>query len=473
MTSADLWTVLPLLLLALGSLLTLLVGALTRNEGIAHAIAIATTLVAAFCALLAPAALSAVPLPPAFLGLSASVLARTFTVFFCLMAAGALVFSRGYNLQRGMGGEEYPATLLFVTFGMVALAVSTNLLTLFLGLEAMTFGFYILVAFDLQRGTSGEAGLKYLLMGALSAAFLAFGIALLYCVGGTLDTTRVMRLTLVSGPVNPLALAGWSCLLIGMAFKLSLVPAHLWTPDIYQGAPAPVVAFLSGGSKAASLLLLLMLLPQAGDAGLLRGPLWSLALLSMLVGNLAGLLQNRVRRMLAYSSIAQMGYVVLALISGKTSGYQAGAYYALIYGVISLAAFGAIAVMERNGCGATLDDYQGRGATNPLAAAVLTLALFALAGIPPTAGFIGKFLIFASALKSGEITLAVLGILTAAVSVCYYLRVVTKLYFNLPVSTVQGKIHFTEALVLLVVSALIVLMGLLPSSLLDLLQPLV
>jgi NADH-quinone oxidoreductase subunit N len=472
MTSADIWTALPLLLLALGSLLILLVGALTRNDGIAHAMAMATTLVAALCALFAPAA----TLQATSLGLSTSILARTFTVFFCLLATGTLVFSRQYNQQRGMGGEEYSATLVFVTFGMVALAVSTNLLTLFLGLEAMTFGFYILVAFDLQRGTSGEAGLKYLLMGALSAAFLAFGIALLYCVGGTLDITRVMRLTLTGGPVNPVALAGWGCLLIGMAFKLSLVPAHLWTPDIYQGAPAPVVAFLSGGSKAASLLLLLMLLPQAGDAGLLRGPLWLLALLSMLVGNLAGLLQNRVRRMLAYSSIAQMGYVVLALIAGQASGsggYQAGAYYALIYGVISLAAFGAIAVLERNGCGATLDDYRGRGATNPLAAAVLTLALFALAGIPPTAGFTGKFLIFASALKSGEIALAVLGILTAAVSVYYYLRVVTKLYFTSTEGTAATmNVSSVEALVLLAASALIVLMGLWPLSLLDLLQPL-
>lgn len=476
MTSADIWAALPLLLLAVGSLLTLLVGALTHHDGVAHAMAIATTLVTAFCALLTPAALSTASLQATFLGLTTSVLARTFTVFFCLMATGTLVLSRQYNQQRGMNGEEYPATLLFVTFGMVALAVSTNLLTLFLGLEAMTFGFYILVAFDLQRGTSGEAGLKYLLMGALSAAFLAFGIALLYCVGGTLNITELMRLTLTSGPANPVALAGWGCLLIGMAFKLSLVPAHLWTPDIYQGAPAPVIAFLAGGSKAAALLLLLMLLSQASNAGLLRGLLWLLALLSMLVGNLAGLLQSRVRRMLAYSSIAQMGYVVLALIAGQTSGsggYQAGAYYALLYGVISLAAFGAIAVMERNGCGATLDDYRGRGATNPLAAAVLTLALFALAGLPPTAGFTGKFLIFASALKSSEITLAVLGILTAAVSIYYYLRVVTKLYFaSTEDAAPMMRVSAGEALVLLAASIIIVLMGLLPSFLLDLLQPL-
>lgn len=469
MTSSDIWTGLPLLLLAIGSLLTLMVGAITRKDGVANTIAIATTLVAALCALLPPHTMLADQGPTMSLGLSASVLARTFIVFFCLMAAGALVFSRGYNQQHGIRGEEYPATLLFATFGMVALAVSTNLLTLFLGLEAMTFGFYILVAFDLQRGTSGEAGLKYLLMGALSAAFLAFGIALLYCIAGTLDISQVMQLTLVSGPVHPVALAGWGCLLIGMAFKLSLVPAHLWTPDVYEGAPAPVVAFLSGGSKGAALLLLLMLLPKAGDTSILRTPLWLLALLSMVVGNLAGLLQTRVRRMLAYSSIAQMGYVVLALIAGQTGGYQAGAYYALTYGLISLAAFGAIAVLERNGCGATLADYNGRGTTNPIAAGVLTLALFALAGIPPTAGFTGKFLIFASALKSGEITLSVIGILTAAVSIYYYLRVVTSLYFKQADGRVEGNINFIEALILLAASAFIVLLGLFPSPLLNIL----
>jgi NADH-quinone oxidoreductase subunit N len=471
MTSTDLLIALPLLLLAIGSLLTLMAGALTRNDGIAYRMAIATTLVAAFCSWQIPpdqvAATS--------LGLSASVLTRTFTVFFCLLAAGALVFSQGYNRQRAIGGEEYPATLLFATFGMVAVAAATNLLLLFLGLEAMTFGFYILVAFDLKRGSSGEAGLKYLLMGALSAAFLAFGIGLLYCVAGTFELYQTMLLTLGLGPVNPVALAGWGCLLIGMAFKLSLVPAHLWTPDVYEGAPAPVVAFLSGGSKGASLLLLLLLLPQGGDTGLLRLPLWWLALFSMLLGNLAGLLQTRVRRMLAYSSIAQMGYVVLSLIAGQavgSGGYQAGAYYALVYGVISLAAFGAIAVLERNGCGATLEDYRGRGATNPLAAAVLTLALLALAGIPPTAGFTGKFLIFASALKSGEITLAVIGILTAASSVYYYLRVITKLYFTQAQGTIGLTVSGGEALVLLAASAIIVLLGLFPSPLLDLLQAL-
>src|SRR6185369_4061710 len=162
--------------------------------------------------------------------------------------------------------------------------------------------FYILVAIDLNRATSGETGLKYLLPGALSAAFLAFGIALLYSVSGTLSIHETLQLTLTSGGPDPVALAGWACFLAGIAFKLSLAPAHLWTPDVYQGAPAPVTAFLSAGSKGATLL---------------RVPLWGLAVISMTVGNLAALLQNRVRRLLAYSSVAQMGYVVVALISGK------------------------------------------------------------------------------------------------------------------------------------------------------------
>jgi NADH-quinone oxidoreductase subunit N len=352
---------------------------------------------------------------------------------------------------------------------MLALASATNLLTLFLGLEAMSFGFYILVAIDLKRATSGETGLKYLLPGALSTAFLAFGIALLYCVSGSLSLHESVQLSLTSEQLNPVALAGWGCLLAGIAFKLSLTPAHLWTPDVYQGAPAPVVAFLSGGSKAAAILLLLLLLPHAADASLLRVPLWGLALLSMLAGNLAALMQNRVRRLMAYSSIAQMGYVVVALISGK-SGYQAAAFYALAYGVISLAAFGAISVLEREGCGETLDDYRGLGRSRPFAAGVLALALFALAGIPPTAGFTGKFLIFAAALRSGEIILAVIGILLAAVSVFYYLKVVVALYCKSSESTGSSHPAFPEYIVLAAASAAILLPGLWPNSLISLLS---
>lgn len=454
-----------MLLLATAALVTLLAGAITRKDTLC-------TLIGVICTV--GGALWFVQTPPAVLaptlGLSASGMSRLFGGFFCLLAAAVLCLSHGYNRERQISGEEYPATILFTTFGMLALVSATNLLTLFLGLEAMSFGFYILVAIDLKRETSGETGLKYLLPGALSAAFLAFGIALIYCVSGSLSMPDAVQLSLTGGKPNPIALFGWGCLLAGIAFKLSLAPAHLWTPDVYQGAPAPVTAFLSAGSKGAAILFLLMLLPQAVDISALRIPLWGLASASMVVGNLAALLQNRVRRMLAYSSIAQMGYVVIALISGKDGGYQAALFYALVYGMMSLSAFGAIAILERNGCGETIDDYRGLGTSHPFAAAVLALALFALAGIPPTAGFMGKFLIFTSAIRSGETVLAIAGVLLAAISVFYYLRIVIALYMCRGEQVKIVQHNFFENIILLIVSLAILLWGIYPSGLLSLLD---
>ncbi len=465
MTLADIWIALPLLILAFGALATLINGAITRNHAAGTIIAVIAAVGAGLWAMQTPD----VPLAPT-LGLSGSGLTRLFTAFFAFMAAAVLVLAGGDNSHRRIRGEEYPATILFAAFGMVALAAATNLLIIFLGLEAMTFGFYILAAIDREQAVSGEAGLKYLLMGVLSAAFLAFGIALLFCVAGTLDSGKVMQLTLAGGAAEPVALAGWGCVLIGIIFKLSLVPAHLWTPDIYEAAPAPVVAFLSGGSKGATVLLLLLLWPHAGDLAILRIPLFAMALLSMLVGNLAALRQSRVRRMLAYSSIAQMGYVVVALISYRGDGFQAAAFYAIAYGIMSLAAFGAIGILERNGCGASLDEYRGRGFSHPVAAGVLTVALFSLAGIPPTIGFTGKFLIFASAIRAGEIALAIIGILTAAVSIYYYLRVVTALYLQQSEDEERENISVFETGVLVLSSVLVILLGLFPSQLLDFLK---
>lgn len=454
MMTADLWIAFPMLLLAAGAIAVLLLGALKRGcTGIL--LARMVTLGAAAWVLLPPPALLAPTL-----GLSASPLTRCFTLLFCLAATATLSLSRSYNRRQGIIGEEYAATILFATFGMVALSAATNLLILFLGLEAMTFGFYILVAMDLQQTRSSEAGLKYLLLGAIAAAFLAFGMALIYAGTGSLALDRVLQLT----SANRIAQTGWGFLLIGIAFKLSLVPAHLWTPDIYQGAPIPVVALLSTASKAAAVLALLLLLP-AGNTGLLHTPFWLLALFSMLLGNLAALLQTNIRRMLAYSSIAQMGYIVLAIISG---GYTAAAFYATAYMAMGLATFGAITLLEQNGCGASLEEYRGLGFQQPFSAAILSLGLFALAGIPPTVGFTGKFLIFTAALKAGETSLAVLGILSAAASAYYYLRVVAVLYmYPAPDAPRSATPSFSETITLIMVAAVILLLGLWPALLLQ------
>ena len=468
MSSVDLWPIVPLLIIAAGAVTALLCGAVVSGR---YTVPVAVTV-------LLVAAIWGVQTPPegafaARLGIAATPFARFFAVFFSLTGSAALLLGSAWNERRGITGEEYPATVLFAVFGMTALAGATNLLILFLALEALTFAFYILVAMDLRRGESAEAGLKYLLQGAVAAAFIAFGIALIYAESGTLQLAVAMKGTLAGRP-GPLLLGGWGFLLAGLAFKVSLVPAHLWTPDVYQGAPTPVVAFLATGSKAAAFAAFLLLVTPLDGGGFLRPPLWGMALLSMVVGNLAALLQANLKRMLAYSAIAQMGYVTLALLTATREGYRGVVFYLVAYTVMNLAAFGAIASLSKEGGMETVAAYRGAGYTRPYQGAVLALAMFALAGIPPTAGFTGKFYIFYAALRGGQTLLAVIGILTAVVSVYFYLRVVVNLYMQ-PVGegTEEGgaaRVTAAEGATLGACGAVILVLGAWPGPLLALID---
>ncbi|MSM39942.1 MAG: NADH-quinone oxidoreductase subunit NuoN [Geobacter sp.] len=463
MTTADLWSLMPLLILAAGALLVLLLGALV--PGRYPSVIAAVTAAGVACWMVMAPPLASLP----GLGIALTPFARLFSALFGLTAVGALLLSLRYNDRQGIVGEEYPATLLFSLFGMVALSMATNLLVLFLGLESLTFGFYFLVACDRSRAASAEAGLKYLLSGAVAAAFTAFGLALIYAGTGTLLIAPAMQAALSSA--NPTAAAGAGLLLLGVAFKVSLVPAHLWTPDVYQGAPTPVTAFLATASKGAALAALLLLFSGSAGSGSLHGPLWCLSLFSMLLGNLAALRQAGLKRLIAYSSIAQMGYVALALTSGS-GGHGAVAFYAVAYSAMNLAAFGALAALADQG-GDRLEELRGVGYQRPFPAAILALSMFSLAGIPPTAGFMGKFLIFAAALKGGEIALSVIGILTAAVSAYYYLRVVTTLYLRPaePSSPAPGDgMTAAEYGVLGCAGLLIIVLGIFPSPLLELID---
>ncbi|HET6421016.1 MAG TPA: NADH-quinone oxidoreductase subunit N [Geobacteraceae bacterium] len=466
MTTADIWAFMPLLIIAVGILVVLLAGAFIPGRhgtfvGIAAAVGSAC-----WAFQKPPQAIAPV------LGIAFTPFARFFIVLFSLAAAVTLLLSHDFNDRRQIRGEEYPAAVLFAAFGMVVLSTATNLLNLFLGLEGLTFAFYILTAIDTNSPESGEAGLKYLLQGAVSAAFIAFGIALLYAGVGTLDIAPAMKAVTAGGKSVPLAWAGWGMLLTGLAFKVSLVPAHLWTPDVYQGAPTPVVAFLSTGSKAAGFATFLLLLPALGTGmAPLRMPLWWLSLLSMVLGNLAALRQRNLKRMLAYSSIAQMGYMTLALLTGIREGFAAVILYAVIYTVMNLTAFGAISSFSGEKRMDEIEDYRGFGYTRPLQGAVLALAMFALAGIPPTAGFMGKFAIFSAAIRGGEISLAVIGIITAVISVYYYLRVVVALYMNGPdAETEAGKTSLTELTALCSTAFVILLLGVYPGPLMDLID---
>jgi NADH-quinone oxidoreductase subunit N len=460
MTKTDLMALIPLIILAGGSVLVLLAGAV-RPGGYLYGLAI-TVVVSALAWTIA------VPATTVMQGLAITPFARFFAVFLDIAGLVALLLASGYNERRGVAGEEYPATLLFALAGMGAACAANDLLMLFLGLEAFTFAFYLLVAIERDSVRGGEAGLKYLLNGTLSAAVLAMGIALVYCSRGTL---RLPELARQPATLEPLFLAGVCLILVGLAFKLSLVPAHLWTPDVYQGAPAPVTALLSTASKGASAAAVLLILPfMAGWRGG-HDILWCLALASMVCGNLAALAQTSIKRLLAWSSVAQMGYVALAFVALPAGGLRAAIFYVVAYAAAGLASFGAVSILSDGSDRDAIEQYRGLGYRNPLAGAVLAVALFSLAGIPPAAGFMAKFAVFSAALRAGETALAVAGVLTALVAVFFYLRVVVALYMR-PADGAEAAARAltgSEATALVIPTLATVVMGVYPSPLLDLL----
>jgi NADH-quinone oxidoreductase subunit N len=460
MTVSDIYTLMPLLIICCGCVTVLLTGAISPGR-YGTAISIVVALGAALWALMSPQA--NVPT----MGIALSPFARFLIPLFSVTAVCSLLLSHDFNVRKGLGGEEYPATVLFALFGMTTIVCSVNLLTLVLGLEALSFAFYILVAYDRECEISSEAGLKYLLLGSIAAAFMAFGIALIYAGSGTLDIGPAMA-GAAEGTFRPLITAGWGLLLVGLAFKVSLVPMHLWTPDVYQGGPTPVIAFLATASKGAALAAFLILLRGVG-LNFLHAPLQALCFLSMAVGNLAALRQKNLKRMLAYSSVAQMGYVTLALLTGSSDGYAAVLLYIIVYTAMNIAAFGAIASLACSGQNMEeVADYRGIGYRRPFQGGILALAMLALAGIPPTAGFVGKFFIFYAAIRGNEIPLAIFGILTAAVSVYYYLRVVVNLYMHpAEAHTDPHSASPPEAIVLAVAAVAILVLGVWPQPLLE------
>lgn len=460
MNTADIYALMPLIILAAGSVLVLMAGAF-RPGGYLYEVAgacVAASL--AWCIF--------VPAEAAMAGVTVNLFSRTFIAVVDGCGLVGLLLAAAYNRRRGITGEEFPATLLFALTGMGAAVSASNLLMLFLALESFTFAFYILVAVERGSERGGEAGLKYLLSGTLSAAVMGLGIALIYCSRGTL---RLAELAPGGTAADGMFQAGSALLLLGVAFKLSLVPAHLWTADVYQGAPAPVTALLSTASKAVSVAALVLLAPLLL---LWRGGhdlLWLFSLASLLCGNLAALLQKDIKRMLAWSSIGQMGYVALALTAFPSGGGRAALFYAVVYAAAGLAAFGAVAVMSVESDRDAVDDYTGLGYRSPLAGAVLALAMFSLAGVPPTAGFMTKFAVFSAALRGGETVLAVAGAVTALVAAYFYLRVVVVLYMKAPAGPEDVRSPgMPEAIALVVPAAAVLLLGLFPQPLLGLLS---
>lgn len=465
MTWNDLAALTPILILALGSVTILMLGAWWPKRRELMALGSVTALAAALTA--------AVMTPPVqeICGMfGAGPYARFFTTLWALTAALTLVLSGRYGAERRFSGGEYTALVLFAAAGMALLSGATSLVGLFLGLEAFTLVLYILIAFHREDDAGAEAGLKYLVMGAVATGFLAFGIALIFTSTGTFHLPEALSGLDPASGMRPVALLGWAMLILALGFKVSLVPFHLWTPDVYQGAPAPVAGLLATGSKGAVFAVLLSL-----TAGLavgwddLRPLLWVLCVLSLLVGTLCALRQDNLKRMLAYSSVVHMGYVLMALIAAGAAGHTALVFYLTAYVAMNLGAFGVIASFST----ATrepqeLEDLRGLGYRHPLRSAALAIFLFSLAGVPPSAGFIGKFAIFVATLDAGFVALAVLGVIASLVSVYYYLRVVVVLYMSVEDAPSLHPGTREEGAVLALCALATLGLGILPAPLLDL-----
>jgi NADH-quinone oxidoreductase subunit N len=359
-----------------------------------------------------------------------------FTLLFCAIAAIAVLLSWEYVKRSRINQAEYYVLLLCATLGMILMAASNDLITVFLGLELMSLALYILVGFRRTRLESNEAALKYFLLGAFASGFLLYGIALIYGSTGSTNLTTIGGF-LAGSPMigNPLFVTGALMLLVGFLFKVSAVPFHMWTPDAYEGAPTSVTAFMSAGAKAAGFAALLrVMLHVLGGAQAQWAPLlgW-VAAITMTVGNVTALLQTNLKRMLAYSSIAHAGYLLVAVVAGGADGASAALFYLAVYALMNLGAFGILTLLGREREErVTISDLAGLGFRQPVLGLMMTVFMLSLGGIPPTAGFVGKVYVFGVALKAGLVPLVIVGVLNSVVSVYYYLRVTVALYMEEP-----------------------------------------
>jgi NADH-quinone oxidoreductase subunit N len=408
---------------------------------------------------------------------SGSVVLDNFATFFkmtFLVAAGLAVLISDKYMEREEcnHGELYPL-ILFTVVGMMLMASGTDLMTVFLGLEVMSVSLYVLAGFNRANRKSNEAGLKYFLLGAFSTGFMLYGMALIY---GATGTTRLYKIAQIVGQMtlpsaNILLVAGMLLMMTGFAFKIAAAPFHMWTPDVYEGAPTPMTAFMSAGPKAAGFAALLRIFLVALPTLQVEWSqvLWVLAVLTMTVGNITALRQDNIKRVLAYSSIAHAGYALVGFVAGNGTGTSGILFYMLSYAFMNIGAFAIIILVAKKGeTNGNVSDFAGLAFKRPVLALVMTIFLFSLAGMPPTAGFIGKFYLFSGAIQKGYIWLAVIGVLNSAASVYYYLRIMVYMYMKESTEEfdwIQVTAPVTLALIISVAGSLIP--GIIPSVILQ------
>ena len=382
-----------------------------------------------------------------------------------------LIFSQGYLEKRGSKSRgEYPALILFAVIGMMLMTRANDLVIVFLGLELLSISLYVLVGFLRHDNLSNESGLKYLLLGAFATGFFLFGAAFTYGATGTTNYDGIVLAIANDNILSKIYLVlGIGLLLIGFAFKVALVPFHMWSPDVYQGAPTTVTGFLCTAPKAAGFGALLILFnnPLADIHYQWQDIFWLLAVLTMTVGNVTALVQSNVKRMLAFSSISHAGFLVMGILVLNVSSISAVLFYLVTYSVINLGSFAIVSAVEGEENGLNFKNYRGLGLRYPWLAAAMTIFMISLAGFPPTAGFVAKYGLFSAAIAEGYIWLVVIAVLNTLISVYYYLRLVINMYMKEEENALISSFNIIVIGLIWIMAAMMIILGITPGFLLE------
>ncbi|WP_027280276.1 NADH-quinone oxidoreductase subunit NuoN [Roseomonas gilardii] len=368
--------------------------------------------------------------------------ARFTKLLVLLGSLATMILALNWNAKEGIARFEFPILILTATLGMLVMLAANDLMMLYLGLELFSLSLYVVAAFDRDNVRSAEAGLKYFVLGALASGLLLYGASLIYGFTGTTNFTRIAAAMGSTGGVSAGVVIGLIFVIAALAFKVSAVPFHMWTPDVYEGAPTPVTAFFASAPKVAALALLTRVV--VGPFGELVAQ-WGqvmvvVSILSMLLGSLAAIGQRNIKRLMAYSSIGHVGYALMGLAVGTGTGVRGLLFYLAIYLVMNIGVFAVLVSMRRNGRSVEgIGDLAGLGKTDPAMALAMAIFMFSMAGIPPLAGFFSKLYVFLAAVQAGYWTLAVIGVLTSVVSAYYYLRIVKVMYFDEAVGALEPR----------------------------------
>ena len=400
-------------------------------------------------------------------------LVNIFYFIFNFGAAIVVLLSIDHIKKVGIYFGEFYILMQSAVLGMMFLASAKDLVMVFIGLEQMSVSFYILTGFNRKRSNSNEAALKYFLLGAFASGFVVYGMALIYGAVGSLSIPLV-SFYLINNTPSVIFVVGILLFLVGFSFKIAAVPFHMWVPDVYQGAPTTVTALMSTGGKAAAFsALLVVLVPVFSNLSKNNFiPLLSvLAVITMLYGSIVAIAQTDLKRMLAYSSIAHAGYMIIGLAAGNQDGVTGIVFYLAAYTFMNLGAFGVLSMIEsKDNSQVDLQSYTGLAAKYPLLAAMLTIFMFALAGIPPFAGFFGKYFVFVSAIEANLTWLAIAGVISSAISAYFYLRVVVVMYFKSTDSPIEVEPSYYALLGIFISALLVLVMGLFPNSIIQLIS---